>query len=342
MRHLPYAEHLDRPVRPLPARDARPHGRRRRGALAPILLGGAALAATALYNAARARQAERRNPPIGRFIEVDGVRLHYVERGSGDPVVLLHGNGTMVEDMMLSGLVEMLAEDYRVIVFDRPGYGHSERPRDRIWTHWAQAALLRKAFDRLGVERPLVLGHSWGSLVALALGLSYESRIRGLVLASGYYYPLPRLDILLFSPPGFPVVGDVLRYTISPILSRMILPLLFRRLFAPTPVTRRFDRLFPREMTVRPSQLRAAGAEAAMMLPAALGFLRRYGELRVPVPILTGGDDFYVGPDRHSERLRGALPDSEFVRVPGAGHMVHHVAPEAGADAIDRLGRRSR
>ena len=72
----------------------------------------------------------------------DGVRLHYIDRGQGEPVVLLHGNGTMAQDFDLSGVLEIAAGRYRVIAFDRPGYGHSARPRDRIWTPDAQAKLL--------------------------------------------------------------------------------------------------------------------------------------------------------------------------------------------------------
>ena len=58
-----------------------------------------ALAITALITQHLAKKAEAENPAIGQFLEVDGVRLHYVERGSGDPLVLLHGNGSMIEDL---------------------------------------------------------------------------------------------------------------------------------------------------------------------------------------------------------------------------------------------------
>jgi len=93
-----------------------------------------ALAISTLYNRERAKQAERNNPPAGRFIEIRGVHLHYVERGTGEPLVLLHGNGSMVQDFESSGLIGMAAKKYRVIAFDRPGFGHSERPRSTIWT----------------------------------------------------------------------------------------------------------------------------------------------------------------------------------------------------------------
>ena len=97
-------------------------------------------------------------------------------------MVLIHGNGTLIQDFMVSGLVDGLSGHHRVIVFDRPGFGYSTRPRSRIWTPLAQAEVLQKALDQLGVEQPVVLGHSWGTLVAVALALQFPSRVRGLVL----------------------------------------------------------------------------------------------------------------------------------------------------------------
>lgn len=98
-------------------------------------LAGAAglLAAFAFANWRLAKRAQRANPPQGQFIEIDGVRLHYVERGTGKPLVLLHGNGSMIQDFESAGLIDLAARHYRVIVFDRPGFGHSSRPRSVIW-----------------------------------------------------------------------------------------------------------------------------------------------------------------------------------------------------------------
>src|SRR4051812_4928690 len=171
------------------------------------LLGGAllastvALGATALFIRARARKAEREHPPHGHFLDVDGVRLHYVERGHGPPIVLLHGNGAMIEDYEISGVLDLAADDHRVLAFDRPGFGYSSRPRNRIWTPAAQAELVHRALQRLGVDRPIVVGHSWGTLVALALALEHPKDVRGLVLLSGYYFPTARADVVLLSPP---------------------------------------------------------------------------------------------------------------------------------------------
>src|SRR5947209_5645003 len=132
-----------------------------------------ALILSVIGNLIFSRLAELKNPPIGSFMECDGVRLHYVEFGEiGAPcVVLFHGNGSMIQDFLISGLAELLARNNRVVCFDRPGFGYTQRPRSRMWTATAQADLFVKALDQLGVRNPVVLGHSWGALVAIALGL---------------------------------------------------------------------------------------------------------------------------------------------------------------------------
>jgi pimeloyl-ACP methyl ester carboxylesterase len=89
----------------------------------------------------------------------------------------------------------------------------------------------------LGVEQPIFVGHSWGTLVALAYAIRHRSNTAGLVLLSGYYFPTFRLDALLVAPGAVPVLGDVLRYTISPIFGWMTMPITKRMMFAPTPVT---------------------------------------------------------------------------------------------------------
>lgn len=311
------------------------------GWLAPVLLGSAAaLGASALYAVAKTREAEHRYPPIGRFMTVNGVRLHYLERGEGEPLVLIHGNGTMIQDFLISGIVDELAKRYRVIIIDRPGYGYSERPR-AFWTPRAHAILFQAALEHLGVSRAVVLGHSWGSLVAVALALQAPHLVRSLVLASGYYYPTLRADVILTLPPAIPVIGDVMRYTVSPLVGRVLLPGMIKAMFAPAEVPERFDREFPKALMLRPSQLRASAEDAALMTPSVLELQDHYRELRLPVVIIAGADDQIADVGRQSERLHHEVADSEFIVVPGMGHMIHHLAPEQVIKAVDRASRRA-
>lgn len=293
----------------------------------------AALSAAAAFVQLRAREAERRNPPRGSFADIDGARVHYVERGAGPPLVMLHGLGSMVDELTLSPLFSLAATRYRVIAIDRPGYGHSTRPYGRIWGPQRQAALLRKLLLRLGVERPILFGHSFGALVALSFALSHGSMLRGLVLAGGYYYPSGRLDVPLMAPPAIPLIGGLLRYTVSPLLGRLLWPVLLRVVFDPAPVPSYVER-FPVWMALRPSQLRAAAQESAMVIPAAMVLSRRYAELEIAPMIVAGTRDRYVDHRAHSLRLSAALPRSELLLSPRAGHMVHHTDPRRVLQAI--------
>lgn len=283
-----------------------------------------ACAGAAVLNHRRAKAAERANPPVGAFLTVDGVALHYLERGEGPTIVLLHGNGTMIEDWLASDIFDDLAKTHRVIAFDRPGFGHSERPRTRVWTPAAQASLLAAALQELKIEKAIVVGHSFGTLVTMALALDHRSLVRGIVLLGGYYYPSLRGDVLFAAQPAVPLFGDLMRYTISPLLGAAMTPAINDKLFDPAPVAQGWTDHFPIEMALRPSQIRAEAAEAAMMIPAAAALSKRYAELNLPVTIVAGSGDRIVDTVDQSERLHAALPQSEFSAVDGAGHMVHH------------------
>jgi pimeloyl-ACP methyl ester carboxylesterase len=302
-----------------------------------LLFAAALAAATALVTRRRALKAETEHPPTGRFIDVAGVRLHFLERGRGTPVVLLHGNGALAQDFRGSGVFDRLAAHYRVVAFDRPGYGFSKRPRDRTWTPEAQAELLTSAFERLGIEHPVVVGHSWGTLVALALGLEHPDRVRGLLLLSGYYYPSLRPDVFLFAPAAIPVLGDAMRYTVSPLVGKLLVPGLLREMFAPLPVPDRFRTAVPQSLMLRPSQLRASAAESALMIPAAARLRKRYAGLRVPLNLIAGADDRIAHVERHSARLQKEVPGSNLQVLPGLGHMLHYFAQDAVVEAVNAL-----
>ena len=303
-----------------------------------LVAGGAAtlaLGTLAAWFAHKANRAERTHRPHGEFVTVGDVRLHYLDIGSGAPVVLLHGNAVHAMDFTTSGLLSRLARKHRVIAFDRPGFGHSARPRDRLWTAAAQAALIRGALDRLGIDNPTLLGHSWGTMVALEMALQSDADIRKLVLVSGYYFPTARADALLAAPQALPLVGDILRYTLSPLLARATLDHTVKTMFAPRPVPVDFVPTLSREMLVRPSQLRANSEDALFMIPGAARLRDRYRALNVPTAIFAGDADRVVDPEAHSFRLHRELPGSEFHLLPGVGHMAHHAAVDEIADAID-------
>ena len=300
-----------------------------------VALIAAALAASAAAAHYRTSLAEKENPPAGQFVEVDGVRLHYVERGSGEPLVLLHGAASMTADFLISPLVQMAAERYRVIIFDRPGYGYSERPRSTVWGPVTQAALFEEAFRKLNIDQPVVLGHSWGALVALALGLDFPRSVKGLVLMSGYFYPTSRPELALTRITGVPLLGDLLRHTLSPWLVRAVWRLGLKNIFAPGAVPDHFEERFPVWLSLRPLPLRTANEEFALLNPASDSLHNRYSKLETPCVIVSGDGDRVLSPLDHSARLHAEVRGSDYWVFPGVGHMPHHVEPQQVLAAIN-------
>ncbi|MBV7536671.1 alpha/beta hydrolase [Duganella sp. sic0402] len=304
-----------------------------------LAAGAAVLAASWLVVRYKTAQAERDHPPSGEFITVDGVRLHYFSKGQGPTVVLLHGNGVLAEDFLHAGLFDQLAENHRVIAFDRPGFGYSDRPRTTLWTPAAQAELLAAALEQLDVRQAVVLGHSWGTLVAISLAIQQPQLVSGLVLASGYYYPSVRLDVLS-ATPAIPLLGDILSYTLSPLIGRLMWPAAVKLAFTPATVPDSFKLMSP-WMALRPKQLRAEAAETAMMIPSAAALRQHYPELQMPVSVVVGEDDKVVSAEDNSVQLDQELQNGDLTVLAGAGHMIQHVSPGVLLEAVERVEQRA-
>ncbi len=277
-----------------------------------------------------------RRPP-GRFVTVDGLPVHVIVRGRGRPVVLVHGNGTMAEDFSICGLIDRLAARYRVIAIDRPGFGYTARPRHRLWTAQGQAVLLHRVLEQLAVERPVVVGHSWGTIVALALAADGRRPLRGLVLLSGSYFPGHRFDAALIAPLALPGFGDAARAMVPAKMSAALTEQSFRQVFWPQAVPARFKARFPVEIAAAATQARAVSEDAASMNAAVTGLQRRYAGLTLPVSILAGDADAIVKTGEHAVRLHTTIPGSTLRLLPGIGHMTHYAARLKVERAIDEV-----
>lgn len=325
-----------RTKRPAGGRKARPEAKGPRGpSKAQVGIGAAAvaLAGSAIFNLNRAKAAEKENPRRGQLTRVDGLDLHHVDSGTTGPVVvLLHGNGTTLEDWFACGIFQELSKTNRVVAFDRPGFGYSSRPRGRSWSPAEQADVLALALMSIGAANASIIGHSFGTLVSIELALRHPKLVQTLVLISGYYYPSARLDVLAASIPAIPIVGDVDRFTVAPLLGSALRPIIERKIFAPAAVASSWSK-FPFAMTLRPSQIRAEAAEAALMVPSAAAMVARYRELTIPLHIISGEGDRIVDHASQSTRLASEL-SAELTTLRGVGHMAHHTATDRVLHAI--------
>ena len=300
---------------------------------APAPPGAAAAAAAKAYSDREVRRAEAAYPPVGRFVTTDGVRLHYLQEGAGRPVLCIHGVANTLHDFL--PLAARLAGEFQVIAFDRPGHGYSERPAGRAAAVAAQAKLLRGAARALGVERPLLVGHSLGGAVALAWALEYPAEVAGLVLLAPAAYKLhgfhPLLEIghMLASP----VLGSALCATLAVPLGRPVTRRFLARIGRLDPLPEEYIRL-AEALWMRPASLRATAKDGIALSAGLRAMAPHYGSLTVPTTIVAGERDRVLHPQEHAFPLHQAIAGSVLVTLPRTGHELPMTRPDAVADAV--------
>lgn len=263
-------------------------------------------------------------------IVVDGLTLRYAERGQGRPLVLIHGALTGLEDMM-TGLGPHLSATHRLIAFDRPGMGGSETGPG-LGSLWAQAALLRKATHRLGIEQPLLVGHSFGGSIAMAWAARHADEIAGVVALSALVYPEMRLEQVLMGPRAMGPGGEALSYAAMP-MDAMLMPLMWRGMFLPQQMPEAFAEAFPVDEAGERARLRTTAREALHLTSDLTRLVSSLPFIRSPVRAMAGSADLVANP-QHGRTIGALTPHGRFQRLPGLGHMIHHFAQTAIAEAV--------
>jgi pimeloyl-ACP methyl ester carboxylesterase len=272
------------------------------------------------------------------FVNVEGADLHFVIKGQGRPVVLIHGNPGSCQDW--SRLYVPISSRYRAIAFDRPGHGHSDRPNHRPITVEVQAEMLHAALTQLKVERPIMVGHSWGGALALVYALNFPNEISGVALLAPAVYESDDGVSFLSKLPGWPVIGDVLNFLFTPLLGAWLVRTDIAKAFAPDPVPKKYLRHVLNEWT-RPKKVKWYSVDDALLNESLPRFADRYLEINVPVAIVTGDSDQIVPAEQNSQRLYRALPNSHLHLLPQTGHQIPFTHPEAVLAAIDEIAARS-
>lgn len=297
----------------------------------------------------RASLAEASYPPTGQFVTVGGQRVHAHIEGSGPDLVLIHGASGNTRDFTFA-FVDRLKDDYRVIVFDRPGLGWSDRVSDDFGGAFntaaespvQQAAFLQAAADELGVRNPIVLGHSYGGAVALAWGLNRPDDTAALVVLSGASNPWPGGLGALYGIASSAVGGATVVPLISAYAPVARITATLDSIFAPQSAPDGYGEYIGAGLTLRRETLRANARQVNSLRPHVVEMSARYGTLPMPVEIVHGTADDVVPLHIHSEPLARQIPGAVLTRLEGIGHMPHHAAPDAVEQAIHRAAARAR
>jgi pimeloyl-ACP methyl ester carboxylesterase len=294
-------------------------------------LAALALAAMALFTWRTAKRIETFLKPAGRFVDVPGARLHIREAGSGPAILLVHGMAGQLSHYNY-GVLDQLAADYRVIAVDRPGSGHSTRTGAADLE--TQAASLSALIAALGLERPLVVGHSLGGALALKLAHDHPQQVGALALVAPFTHtPKTYPEVFKALAIRSPFVRKLVAWTVatpaSIARSAKVLPVVF----GPEPVPADFGTKGGGLHSLRPSQFLAASADMQALPEVMPALEQSYSALRLPVRVLFGKGDRLLDWQANGQALVGKVPGATLTLVEG-GHMLPITQPELTTDFI--------
>ena len=282
---------------------------------------------------------QRKFPPQGRMVEVDGATLHVVELGARDarpPIVMLHGASSNLE-VMRRPLGDLLAERYRVILIDRPGHGWSTRTRREDSTPEVQARMIDEALHRLGIDRAVFVVHSWSGALGARLALDHPRRVAGLVMLAPVTHPwrggVGRYNEIIATP----VIGPLLAYTITLPLGHFLAEPGARNVFLPQMMPDGFVEDSATPLLLRPRAFIANALDLVTLKQSVAAQVTRYCEITAPTLIIAGEADKTVSTNIHARPFAAVVPNAKLIVIRDLGHMVQNAIPDRVRSEIEAM-----
>jgi pimeloyl-ACP methyl ester carboxylesterase len=267
------------------------------------------------------------------LITVDGVRVHYLEAGAGETIVLIHGNAGSIEDFSYRAL-GILCGQYKVVAVDRPGHGKSDRLAKEPAHLESQAALLHDTLRLLGIKRPILIGHSWGASLALAYALNYQNEISSMVLLAPAAYaekdPNGWLTRALIRPP---LIGELNLALGKVFFGNHMLKKELAQAFYPQSVPDDYLKT-AKAVWLGQKQLRSYFEDEWGLNASLKKLSKRYSEIHVPVIIITGDTDRVVSARENAYRLKATISQSQLVELKHTGHEIPQTDPQSIRNAL--------
>ncbi len=307
----------------------------------------ALLAALSAFTIVVTRRIEARYPATGKRVDVGSGAIHCLDRPAPGPergaVLLIHGASGNAFDLD-GALGERLAgAGFRVLSVDRPGHGWSERiGGDAFSSPTRQAEALRRAAASLGARQAIVVVHSLGGVVGLAMALDAPEFVRALVLIAPVSHSWGGGVAWYYTVGAAPVIGAPFRRLIALPIGLTLIRRGVEGVFAPNVPPPGFVEATRLPLLLRPLQFRANCEDVTFAETAVMALSPRYGAIRAPTEIVAGDRDGVVSTDIHARALARHIPGARLTILPGVGHAPHHVLPERIVGLVLEAERRAR
>lgn len=260
-----------------------------------------------------------------RFVEIEGMRVHYRDEGQGLPLVLLHGTSSSLHTW--DDWTSRLKGHRRIVRLDLPGYGLTGPAPDKDYLPARLARVVVKLLDKLGIERADVAGNSLGGRVALTMALDHRTRVERLILidASGLSGQRPPS---VFALAQSSLGGLILRWVTPRFLVRANTKQVYGDL----------SRLREEVVDHYYDVARREGNRQALLDrfrgPSSPSLDGRLKELHLPTLVLWGGRDAWIPPS-FAERFARGIAGAQLIVYPDAGHVPMEELPAHTARDAD-------
>ena len=291
---------------------------------------------------------EGKYPPRGDFVDVETARIHFltrkkvanIENQGNAPVVLIHGSSGSSADMELA-FFDAFPDDIDLYAFDRPGIGWSKTKLSplEMSNPMKQAEAIHMAVKKLKLDKPIIVGHSWGGAVAIAYAKQFGNEISGAVSLAGVAYPWKGpygwYDVLLTTP----VFNHIFTRLFLNKMGQLYVPLSIKAIFEPEAARGDYREGAQAEIILRPSTIINNSYYSLNLRRHLKTMSEKYNDIKIPLLIVAGNRDYIVHSKSQSERLHNEVAGSEYMLFKGAGHMPHHTQTQILAEKIGRMSK---
>jgi pimeloyl-ACP methyl ester carboxylesterase len=281
-------------------------------------------------------------PPIGNMMLAAGRKVHVYDNAVAAPahtVLMIHGASGNLREMVFA-FGKRLSPDIRLLAIDRPGQGYTERlGLEADASLDAQAAMAIAVLDAKGIRKAVILAHSLGGALALRLALDHPDRVEALVLFAPVTHPWPGGVTWYYDFTRLPVIGKVFAHAIAPAAGYLTVDAAIDGIFLPARPPEGYRDAIGAGLLLRPDAFEANAHDVAALLPQVAAQAGRYGELAMPVLVMTADVDTVVSPEIHSRTFAREAPRAKLIIVPGAGHAPHQTKPDIVMPAVDAFLR---
>ncbi len=296
-----------------------------------------------LFTHLYAYRIEAQFPAIGKFVDVGGFKMHYVDVPAGEnsdlpPMIFIHGASGNLRDQKLA-FEEPLKGRGRMIFLDRPGHGYSERGGDGMNLPGKQAEAISALMDSLKIPKAVIIGHSFGGAITAAFAVHYPEKVKGLVFLAPATHPWPGGVSWYYDVAAKPLIGYLFTELLALPAGLMKMKDGIKSVFSPNDPVPGYYQESGSELVLRPDVFRNNAHDVAALRANVVKLSPRYSEIKAPTVIITGDSDDIVLAYIHSKGLERDIDGAKLLEFKGVGHKPDYIVNKAAIEAIEDVSK---